>query len=194
MNEPARLILKNGAFIHGRYRVISEYPSGATSNVYGCYDTKFQKNVVIKAYVCEECSSTIDREVLILEKIKSLPNSGNHFTNLYEKFTYSNHVCIVMEQMGLNLYQVLQFYKFHPFKRVAIQQILKQLVETLLILHEYGFYHTDLKPENVLVDLSIKPTNDENVFLHDNCEQPSNAYPSIVVQLSNITDLMFKHF
>lgn len=49
----------------------------------------------------------------------------------------------------------------HEFDLYKIIKIMKNILSLLLVFHNYGFYHRDLKPDNIMVD------NDLNVYFID---------------------------
>lgn len=64
---------------------------------------------------------------------------------------HRNHVCLVFELLSVNLYEVLKHrgYKGLPIDRV--QDLSKQILETLVLLKSVNIIHCDLKPENILL-------------------------------------------
>ena len=164
--------IKQGELINNRYRIVSHFIDGATAGIFQCLDLKTQKDVVLKIFVQQEVSHIyIKHEKHIFDQFKKIKNSEIFFPICYDFFESNGYTCMVLEKYGANLYEVLKFYKFQPFKRVAIQQFLKQITESLIILLEMNYYHSDLKPENVLIDPSIKLLRDEDVFIDDNKAQ-----------------------
>ena len=179
--QDIRLLLKEGDIIKGVYRVVSEYKNGGSSNVYKCINIKEQKEVTIKAFtkISSETTATIVEKDTLL-KIKEVPESEKYFLNFFNDFTYKSHYCMVMECGGANLYEVQQFYKFRPFRREAIRQVVFQTTKALKLLDSINKYHTDLKLENILIDRSIKLAADESIFIDNGKEQTKELNIKII--------------
>ncbi len=65
------------------------------------------------------------------------------------------HVVMVFEVLGENLLGLIRRYKHRGIPVVFVKQIAKQLLSALDFLHRnvVGVIHTDLKPENVLIEI-----------------------------------------
>lgn len=84
--------------------------------------------------------------------ILSVP-SHHCLVQIYEMFVdeVDLQLCIVMESMNQNLYQLMKQRKNIRFSSVTLKSILRQLTDGLRHIHRHGFFHRDLKPENILV-------------------------------------------
>lgn len=90
-------------------------------------------------------------EVRILKRIKEL-GMTEYFVELHDAFIYKQHLCIVIELLGRNLYDLSKILGFNGFAFNFLKLILKQLLEGLTLLHNNGIIHSDLKPENILLE------------------------------------------
>mmetsp|Transcript_12548 Transcript_12548/g.12342 ORF Transcript_12548/g.12342 Transcript_12548/m.12342 type:complete len:107 (+) Transcript_12548:1406-1726(+) len=75
---------------------------------------------------------------------------------LQEKFVYKepkdgDHVCLVFEPLGKNLYDFIKENGYKGFVLKQIQSFAFQTLKALKFLHEKKLTHTDLKPENILL-------------------------------------------
>ncbi|KAI4291330.1 dual specificity protein kinase YAK1 [Pancytospora philotis] len=89
-------------------------------------------------------------EVRILKKFKDA-GLTDYFVELHDAFIYKNHLCIVLELLGKNMYDLGKILRFNGMEFYSVQQILRQVLEGLGVLHSMGITHCDIKPENILV-------------------------------------------
>ena len=75
---------------------------------------------------------------------------------MLNNFMFRNHVCIVFEMLGLNLYELILRNKFRGFKLTLVRKIAGAILSCLELLNQNGLIHCDLKPENILIRNSGK--------------------------------------
>ena len=66
-------------------------------------------------------------------------------------FEYRNHVCIVLEELSLDLYEILKHRKYRGLPLPLIQNVLKEMLSALVVLERARIVHSDIKPENILL-------------------------------------------
>ena len=66
-------------------------------------------------------------------------------------FVCHNHLCLVFELLGMNLYELLRKNKFKGLHLGAIRGMMKQLLGALDLLRDAHVVHCDIKPENILL-------------------------------------------
>ena len=101
------------------------------------------KKMKRKFYSWEECMNL--REVTSLRKL-------NHpsIVKLKEVIRENDELYFVFEYLDCNLYQVMKDRdKLLPESR--IRNWLYQIFQGLAYMHKHGYFHRDMKPENVLV-------------------------------------------
>ncbi|ESO05842.1 hypothetical protein HELRODRAFT_159919 [Helobdella robusta] len=74
----------------------------------------------------------------------------------FEFFRHNNHVCVVFEQLSVNLYEFMKMQNFRALPTDEIRIIGYQILTALLKLNSMGLIHADLKPENIML---IDPVN-----------------------------------
>jgi serine/threonine protein kinase len=71
--------------------------------------------------------------------------------NLVCYFMYKDHLCLVFELLGLNLYEVLKKRQFRGLPLPMVRSVVKQAVGGVKELAKKSIVHCDLKPENILL-------------------------------------------
>lgn len=96
-----------------------------------------------KFYSWEECMNL--REVTSLRKL-------NHpsIVKLKEVIRENDELYFVFEFLDCNLYQVMKD-RDKPLPESRIRNWLFQIFQGLAYMHKHGYFHRDMKPENVLV-------------------------------------------
>uniref|UniRef100_A0A094ZXI6 Dual specificity tyrosine-phosphorylation-regulated kinase 4 n=1 Tax=Schistosoma haematobium TaxID=6185 RepID=A0A094ZXI6_SCHHA len=94
-------------------------------------------------------------EVDILENLKKADHKNIHnIIHIRDHFTFRNHLCIVFDLLGSNLYDLLRKNDFRGFTIHSLKKITIKLLNCLCLLRKQGIIHCDLKPENILIGLN----------------------------------------
>jgi len=172
--ESNELILVSGMIVADRYLVREELGSAAFSTAYRCMD--MTSSSTEDEYVClkvirnkkDYFDQSLD-EIRILQLLKDTNQCEEH--NIYEMldfFYYKEHLVIVTELLRQNLYEFGKFLIesqstlqeseqiFFTLDRVAF--VAKQVLEALNFIHSLGIIHTDVKPENILLNSYSRST------------------------------------
>ncbi|XP_060100193.1 serine/threonine-protein kinase MAK isoform X2 [Heteronotia binoei] len=100
------------------------------------------KRMKRKFYSWDECMNL--REVKSLKKL----NHAN-VIKLKEVIRENDHLYFVFEYMKENLYQLMKD-RNKLFPESVIRNIMYQILQGLAFIHKHGFFHRDMKPENLL--------------------------------------------
>uniref|UniRef100_A0A6J0TWN7 Serine/threonine-protein kinase MAK isoform X2 n=1 Tax=Pogona vitticeps TaxID=103695 RepID=A0A6J0TWN7_9SAUR len=100
------------------------------------------KRMKRKFYSWDECMNL--REVKSLKKL----NHAN-VIKLKEVIRENDHLYFVFEYMKENLYQLMKD-RTKLFPESVIRNIMYQILQGLAFIHKHGFFHRDMKPENLL--------------------------------------------
>ncbi|XP_069035951.1 serine/threonine-protein kinase ICK isoform X1 [Lepisosteus oculatus] len=100
------------------------------------------KKMKRKFYSWEECMNL--REVKSLKKL----NHAN-VVKLKEVIRENDQLYFVFEYMKENLYQLMKD-RSRLFPESAVRNIMYQILQGLAFIHKHGFFHRDMKPENLL--------------------------------------------
>jgi len=68
-----------------------------------------------------------------------------------EHFYFRNHLCIAMELLSINLYELIKANGFVGFTTALIRRFTSQMLQSLSLMRHHRIVHCDLKPENVLL-------------------------------------------
>ena len=146
----------------GRYIVTRKLGWGHFSTVWLSRDTQTGKHVALKvvrsaAHYTETAVDEIKLLNRIVEANKNHPGR-KHVVSLLDSFEHKGpngvHVCMVFEVLGENLLGLIKRWNHRGIPMPLVKQITKQVLLGLDYLHrECGIIHTDLKPENVLIEI-----------------------------------------
>lgn len=94
-----------------------------------------------------------DHECLVSQSLLAIPHHPN-IIPLYDAFLMPGEkkmLHFVFECMEGNLYQLTKSRKGRPLASGLVASIFQQIVRGLHHIHEYGYFHRDMKPENLLI-------------------------------------------
>ncbi|KAH0605992.1 uncharacterized protein H6S33_004449 [Morchella sextelata] len=149
-------------FKEGRYEVIRKLGWGHFSTVWLSRDNETGQHVALKVVrSASHYTETALDEIKLLQRIVAAnPNHPGkaHVVQLLDSFEHKGpnglHVCMVFEVLGENLLGLIKRYNHRGIPMALVKQITKQVLLGLDYLHrECGIIHTDLKPENVLIEI-----------------------------------------
>ena len=130
-----------------RYRIIKAVGDGTYGSVLKATTEKGETVAIKKMkklfYSWDECIKL--REVQSL-KVLSHPN----IVKLREVIRENDELFFVFEYLDQNVYQLTKDAK-KLFDESKVKWILYQIVLGLAYMHKHGFFHRDMKPENLLV-------------------------------------------
>lgn len=186
-----------------KYTLVRKLGWGHFSTVWLARDNDKQCHVAMKIVrSAKHYTDTAVDEIKLLDKVTTgdLYHPGHeHVIQLLDTFTHKGpngvHVCMVFEVLGENLLSLIRRYKHRGIPVVFVKQIAKQLLLALDFLHRTcGVIHTDLKPENVLIEIGdveqiVRLVEEEEShaklqrkLLRTKSKTSANATPNVAMQ------------
>ncbi|CAI8495878.1 unnamed protein product [Hanseniaspora opuntiae] len=170
---------KNEYFYRRKYRLIQKLGWGHFSTVWLAKDLTVAYNdknkyIALKIVKASPSSSEAARDEtdILIELAKAEDNaihSGkDYIIKLLSAFYHTGpngiHTCMAFELLGENLLKLSERNEKRRLPIVYVKQIAKQLLLALDFLHrKCGIIHTDIKPENILMEIGDLETITEMI-------------------------------
>jgi len=91
-------------------------------------------------------------EIKILDNLRKWdPDEKHYVIKMNEHFYFRGHLCIAMELLSINLYELIKANGFHGFTTTLIRRFTSQMLLSLSLMRHHRIVHCDLKPENILL-------------------------------------------
>lgn len=143
-----------GEMLDKRYSVFGYTGQGVFSNVVRVRDTaRANQEAAVKIIRNNEMmQKTGLKELDYLKKLNDAdPEDKFHCVRLHRHFYHKNHLCLVFENMSMNLREVLKKYgKDVGLHIKAVRSYTQQLMLALKLLKRCSILHADIKPDNIL--------------------------------------------
>lgn len=168
-----------GTWYNKKYISLKYLGRGTFSRVWLVYNIEDENFYALKV-VFDEFYEDSKHELEIINIINK--KSGN-LLHIYETFYENTQLCIVNELMGISLLDLLKSYEEDTIPRDLIKKIVKDLLKGLDELHSHNIVHTDIKPENILMNVFSEKIKSfmkdiENLKLSDKYNEILNSvYP-----------------
>lgn len=146
---------RQGMLLNSRYEIDSKLGDGTFGRVLLAHDRPNDRQVAIK--VIRDVKRYMENakiEASILKDVRRAdPQGVSRCAVMYDTFVHcGKFFCLVFEPLGISLYDFLKRNGFRGFWMQDVQSFARQSLKALKFLHDsLQLTHTDLKPENVLL-------------------------------------------
>jgi len=143
-----------GELLDGRYHVQTNLGRGMFAAVVRATELSTKKLVAIKIIRNNDTMKKAGlKEIEILEKLNEAdPADKKHIVRLQRHFEHKGHLCMVFENLSLNLREVLKkFGRDVGINISAIRHYAYQMFLGLSLMKKCNILHADLKPDNILI-------------------------------------------
>jgi serine/threonine-protein kinase PRP4 len=147
-----------GELLDKRYVVQSSLGKGMFSGVVRCIDNQNGNLVAIKILRNNDVMRKAGlKEIGILNKIQEAdPEGRKHIIRMEGWFEHKGHLCLVFENLSLNLREVLKrFGRDVGINLKAVRAYAQQMFVGLSLLRKCNLLHADIKPDNILVRIPL---------------------------------------
>merc|ERR1712070_1257762 len=121
-----------------RFKILAPLGEGTFGKVLECYDRVKQEYCAVKVIRnVPKYKAAAKIEVDVLKEI-GRRDEGD--------------ACLMFDMYGLSLFDFMKKNHYKPFSLALVQKFAKQLIKAVAFMHELKMTHTDLKPENVLLE------------------------------------------
>lgn len=121
---------------------------------------------------------------------KDMVEYSKHVASLHDSFFHTGpngrHMCMVFTMLGCNLLGVIKAFNYRGIPMPVVKRFVKGICMGLDFLHrKCNIIHTDLKPENVLLQFpnQIAPAEQETADIEEEEQQQRNPLGMSIVEL-----------
>jgi serine/threonine protein kinase len=137
-----------------RFLVLDLLGHGTFGQVCKCQNVQTRQLCAVKVIKNQPAYFNQSRmEVSVLELLNGQYDAGDHrhIVRMLDAFVFCSHLCIVVELLSLNLYELIKQNQYRGFSLGLVRIFLAQTLDALQVLKEARIVHCDLKPENILL-------------------------------------------
>lgn len=137
-----------------KYQILDLLGQGTFGQVVKCINVKTRELCAVKVIKNQPAyfnQSMMEVTVLEMLNQKYDREDRRHIARMRDTFIFRQHLCIVVELLSLNLYELIKQNGYRGFSLGLCRVFLAQILDALTVLKEARIIHCDLKPENILL-------------------------------------------
>ncbi len=137
-----------------KYQILDLLGQGTFGQVVKCINLKTRDLCAVKVIKNQPAyfnQSMMEVTVLEMLNQKYDREDRRHIARMRDTFIFRQHLCIVVELLSLNLYELIKQNGYRGFSLGLCRVFLAQILDALTVLKEARIIHCDLKPENILL-------------------------------------------
>ncbi|KAH9483849.1 Dual specificity tyrosine-phosphorylation-regulated kinase 4 [Psilocybe cubensis] len=152
-DERGDYLVVNHDHLAYRYEIIDTLGKGSFGQVLHCRDHCTGESMAVKIIRNKKrFHHQALVEIKILDNLRKWDaDEKHHVIKMTEHFYFRNHLCIAMELLSINLYELIKANGFVGFTTALIRRFTSQMLLSLSLMRHHRIVHCDLKPENVLL-------------------------------------------
>uniref|UniRef100_A0A0N4ZKE5 non-specific serine/threonine protein kinase n=1 Tax=Parastrongyloides trichosuri TaxID=131310 RepID=A0A0N4ZKE5_PARTI len=162
LKKKKKVLIRSNTKIYDRYVIEKVVNGGNYGQIYTAIDEKANKKSLILKVVHEN----YEPELLIMErnilmKLRGKPN----IPMILASGTYKEYVYIGLERLGKNMTEIRCMQKEKFLSPLTVTKVAIQALSALEVLHNSGYLHRDVKPENLVI--GSNPNSISTIYLID---------------------------
>jgi dual specificity tyrosine-phosphorylation-regulated kinase 2/3/4 len=148
-DERGDYLVVNHDHLAYRYEIVDTLGKGSFGQVLHCRDHCSGESVAIKIIRNKKrFHHQALVEIKILDNLRKWDSEERHHViKMTEHFYFRNHLCIAMELLSINLYELIKANGFVGFTTTLIRRFTSQMLLSLSLMRHHRIVHCDLKPE-----------------------------------------------